>query len=113
MRRSRSRRRRRVIAAAAAAIIVAAGGSLVQATDEWTIQLGVRETGTSPGIPIGNNGGTTGDIEWITSTSPTITTADGWKQFTWNFGSDPVTAFTGDGVLSAANNRGVLEHIRI
>lgn len=97
----------------ALAILVAAMPAIGLAADSWSIQLGIRETGSTGAI--GSNGGTSGTIEWITSTTTPsiISNGSGWQEFRWNFGTDPVTAFTGNGVLSAANNKGVLEHIRI
>lgn len=80
--------------------------------------LGIRETGID--VPIGADGGKTGTIEWLGATSVVngapqgtlITVPAGqWQILTFNPLSDPAAAFTGDGVLSAANNKGVLEHV--
>lgn len=80
--------------------------------------VGVRETGTA--VPIGADGGTTGTIEWIGATSVNngapqgrLVTADPgvWQTFVFDPKVDPILAFTGDGVLSTATNRGVLEHL--
>src|SRR5688500_15579345 len=91
---------------------VAAVAAEARALDQWSISIGVRETGTSAAI--GDNGGTTGGIEWVNLDGQSII-ADGlWHQYTWNFGIDPITNFSGgNGVLSSATNKGVLEHIRI
>ncbi|RMF80678.1 MAG: hypothetical protein D6744_07960, partial [Planctomycetota bacterium] len=97
------------------------------------ICLGIRETGVD--VPMLADGGTTGDIEWVGVTgvadpnnnprpipalvlppssairtvefdlSTGIVTLDGVPQ------GGGIAGFTGDGVLSAPNNRGTLEHI--
>ena len=86
--------------------------AIVRAADSWSISIGVRETGTSAAI--GADGGTTGGIEWVNLDGQSII-ADGlWHQYTWNFGTDPVTNFSGgNGVLSSATMKGTLENIRI
>ncbi len=80
--------------------------------------LGIRETGVD--VPIGANGGSSGTIEWLGAASlasgapqGTLIAYDGgqWHTLTFDPLTDPVQAFTGDGVLSAANNKGVLEHV--
>jgi len=78
---------------------VAGMPAIALAVDSWSISIGVRETGTSAAI--GDDGGTTGGIEWVNLDGQSII-ADGlWHQYTWNFGTDPVTNFSGgNGVLS-------------
>ncbi len=80
--------------------------------------LGIRETGVD--VPIGQDGGKTGTIEWlgadsVVSGAPqgTLVSEEGGKWHTLVFDprTDSVQAFTGDGVLSASNNKGVLEHL--
>ncbi len=81
--------------------------------------IGIRETATT--APIGGNGGTTGAIEWLGSTTtgvPTgkpVTPSNAWQTITFDPATDPVRPFAGgaDGVLSSANGKGVLEHIAI
>ncbi len=76
------------------------------------VSIGVRESGTT--APIGQNGGATGGIEWINLDGLSLTADGTWQQFTFNFGSDPVTAFAGataNGMLDGT--RGALENIRI
>lgn len=82
------------------------------------VSLGVRETGTASAI--GSDGGTSGAIEWIgpataISGAPQgklLTALPGvWQSIVFDPGRDPVLGFTGNGVLSAANNKGVLEHL--
>lgn len=91
---------------------VAGMPAIALAVDSWSISIGVRETGTSAAI--GDDGGTSGAIEWVNLDGQSII-ADGlWHQYTWNFGTDPVTNFSGgNGVLSSATMKGTLENIRI
>ena len=108
------RRRRRVATAVAAALAVGAETPLVRAADSWSLSIGIRETGSASAI--GSDGGTTGGIEWINLDGFTINADDAWHTATWNFapGLHTATNFNGgNGILSAANNKGVLEHIRI
>ncbi len=93
-------------------IAVAGMPAIALAADSWSISIGVRETGTSAAI--GDDGGSAGGIEWVNLDGQSII-ADGlWHPYTWNFGTDPVTNFSGgNGVLSSATMKGTLEHIRI
>ncbi|HPW92932.1 MAG TPA: putative Ig domain-containing protein [Verrucomicrobiota bacterium] len=83
------------------------------------VGLGIRETGTTAAI--GANGGTTGTIEWVgvngsTSGTPTPTrsvAANTWTTLSFNIPFEPVTAFTGDGVLQRTTGKGVLEHLAL
>ncbi len=83
-------------------------------TPDFYITLGVRDNGTT--APIGGNGGTTGGIEWVGSTTgapPTgklINQKDQWVQVVFDFSTDPIRNFAGgNGVLD--NARGTLEHL--
>ncbi len=80
--------------------------------------VGIRETGVD--VPVGADGGTAGPIEWlgahgVQSGAPQgilVTGQPGvWQTFTFTPATDPVQAFTGDGLLAAAHHRGVLEHL--
>lgn len=79
--------------------------------------LGIRETGTT--ADYGANGGTTGTIEFVGVTNvvsnspfPTrIISASTWTTLEFNFPSEPVRAFTGDGILAAG--KGVLECVAL
>lgn len=73
------------------------------------VSIGVRETGTAAAV--GGNGGAIGPIEWIRLDQLSLPLDGQFHTFTFNFGSDPVAAFTGNGVLNGT--RGTLEHIRI
>ncbi|MDA0932659.1 MAG: hypothetical protein O3C51_04300 [Planctomycetota bacterium] len=82
----------------------------------FSISIGLRETGFA-GVPFttpGDNGGTTGGIEWVNRDAQTLTMDGTWQQFTFDLGNDPISAFAGstaNGVLEGTH--GTLEHIRI
>ncbi len=87
-------------------------------TGSLRVCLGIRETGTN--VAIGADGGTTGTIEWLGATTVTSGAPQGtlisdqggaWQTLSFDPVVDPVAGFTGDGVLGAANNKGVLEHV--
>jgi hypothetical protein len=73
------------------------------------VTLGIRETGGTG--PIGTNGGASGPIEWVGAATVTNLIPDGkplypnagWQEVTFAWpaagGTDPVRAFTGNGVL--------------
>ena len=86
----------------------------------WTdkslkVAVGVRETGGN--AEVGQDGGITGTIEWAGVTSsvggqPQCTRTinpSAWTTVEFNFPSESITAFTGNGVL--ATGKGVLEHL--
>lgn len=85
----------------------------------FRLALGVRETGTD--VAVGENGGTSGTIEWIGADSVVagggpygalVTAQPGvWQTITFRPVPGMVQPMTGDGYLSAANNKGVLEHL--
>ncbi len=84
-----------------------AGSALAQT---FKVSIGVRETGSTAaiGAPSTPN---TGAIEWVNKDGQTLTADGQWHQFIWNFGTDPVASFTGDGLLTGT--RGAFEHLRI
>lgn len=85
----------------------------------FRLSLGVRETGVD--VPIGENGGASGTIEWVGATSVvpdggpvgTLVSAEPgvWQTITFSPSLAPVQPMTGDGYLSAAYDKGVLEHL--
>lgn len=91
----------------------------IYSTAPIQVALGIRETGGSG--PVGANGGSTGTIEWLGAlqAAPNGTVAPGgkevtagsWQTLTFNFNSDSVFAFTGNGSFSGS--WGVLESIAI
>jgi len=102
---------------------------------EIGVCIGIRETGNN--VPQLNNGGSTGDIEWVGVTGvvtdpngvvlapiPAITLPPSPAAVTleWDLATGIVSVngtpmgggiagMTGDGILNAPNNRGTLEHI--
>ncbi len=87
------------------------------------VGLGLRETITAAGTPIGSDGGTTGaSIEWAGVTNkngsapmPARTVpANVWTTLTFDLPNEPVVSFSsGNGILSTASGLGVLEHLAI
>ncbi|MEO7300186.1 MAG: SpoIID/LytB domain-containing protein [Verrucomicrobiota bacterium] len=90
-----------------------------------TLQVGVglRETTTVAGTPIGYNGGTAGSsLEWAGVTNkvgsqplPNRTVpANTWTRLTFNLPTEPILSFSGgNNVLSTASGLGVLEHLAL
>jgi hypothetical protein len=82
------------------------------------LAVGIRETGTT--ADVGQNGGTSGAIEWVGVSSDVDGAPQGllvepmpgvWQTFLFDPLTDPIHGMTGDGVLSTATNRGVFEHL--
>ncbi|GJM26972.1 MAG: hypothetical protein DHS20C16_33870 [Phycisphaerae bacterium] len=82
--------------------------------------IGLRETSASG--PIGSDGGTLGTIEWVGAGSTVSGSPQGvlvnaspgeWQTLTFEPQLHPVSAMTGDGVLSSATGLGTLEHVAI
>ncbi len=80
--------------------------------------LGIRETGAV--VAIGDNGGTSGTIDYLGASSlidgaprgVLVTAQPGiWQTLTFLPGQSPSAPFTGDGYIAAPNAFGVLEHI--
>ncbi|MDB6029566.1 MAG: multidomain protein with s-layer y region, glug motif, ig motif, i-set domain, pkd domain, partial [Verrucomicrobiales bacterium] len=89
----------------------------IYSTKSLKVGVGARETATT--ADIGANGGTSGLIEFVgvtnvVSTSPfpnRIVNASNWATLEFNFPTEPVMAFTGDGIL--ATGKGVLEDLAL
>lgn len=94
--------------------VVDAGGAvtmkvLVTTNDPVLFSLGVRERGYASDPPLGSVGaGTSGAIEWVDATGTlgggpiggrTITPGS-WQDLTFVLPSDPIVAFTGNGVIN-------------
>lgn len=86
------------------------------------VGLGIRETSTPAGTPIGSDGGQTGGIEWVGITNsvsgqpqPTrLVSPSNWTTLEFNLPAEPVLNFSGgNGVLSTASGLGVLEHLAL
>jgi hypothetical protein len=84
----------------------------------FRLAIGIRETGTS--AEIGENGGTSGSIEWVGAASDDNGAPQGvlvepmpgvWQTFIFDPLTDPIHDMTGDGALYTPTNKGVLEHI--
>ncbi len=83
------------------------------------VGLGLRETSTTNAI--GENGGGTGPIEFVgvpakngSTPDPSRTVAAGsWQTLSFNLPIEPVSSFTGNGVLESTTGKGVLEHLAL
>ncbi len=81
--------------------------------------VGLRETNTEAAI--GADGGTDGPMEWIGATGANENTPLGgkllnarpgvWQTLIFDPLTDPITTFTGDGVLSSTTGKGTIEHL--
>ena len=93
-------------------MVAAAVAAGLASTSAWAqsvaVTIGVRESNSV--APVGEPGGTAGSIEWINKDAQSLLLNDTWQSFVWNFGTDPVAAFVGNGTLNGT--RGTLEHIR-
>ncbi len=90
----------------------------------WTdkslkVGAGVRETGTS--ATVGQNGGTTGALEWagvpsLNGSSPNpsrVINASNWTTVEFNFPAEAISAFPGSGNGVLATGKGVLDHLAL
>lgn len=84
----------------------------------FRLAIGIRETGTS--AEIGEDGGTSGSIEWVGAASDDNGAPQGvlvepmpgvWQTFVFDPLTDPIHGMTGDGTLYTPTNKGVLEHL--
>ena len=86
----------------------------IYTTNALYVALGLRETGTSAAI--GDDGGTTGNIECIGTTTTTpprgkLVPTDKWTTLPFFIPQETVRSFTGNGVLSSSTGKGVLENL--
>jgi len=83
------------------------------------VAAAIRET--ESGAALGDNGGASGTIEFVggnpssaTGNRGKLVPANSWTTLSFNFSTEPVAGFTGDGVLSpGADNKGVLEALAL
>lgn len=100
------------------------GTNQVLQFDIWTdadlyVAIGFRETSTT--APIGADGGTSGSIEWVGGTTDNTPSppkghfvqAGQWTTLNFFLPSEPVRAFTGNGVLQSSTGKGVFEHLAL
>lgn len=86
----------------------------IYADNDLYVALGVRETGTTN--VAGANGGASGTIEWVGSTTGLpphgkLVSAGRWTTLQFFLPQEPIRSFTGNGVLSSASGKGTLEHL--
>ncbi|HOX59827.1 MAG TPA: immunoglobulin domain-containing protein [Candidatus Paceibacterota bacterium] len=88
------------------------------------LKVGVNARETSSTAAIGENGGTTGTIEFVGVTGKTTGTpsapipsravaAGSWATLRFELPQEPVTAFTGNGILESTTGKGVLEALAL
>lgn len=83
------------------------------------LALGIRET--NPTTSLGENGGTSGTIEWVggshdNTVSPPLgrfIPAGEWTSVSFFIPYEPVRRFTGNGILESTSGKGVLENLTI
>ncbi|UCG17787.1 MAG: family 10 glycosylhydrolase [Phycisphaerales bacterium] len=84
----------------------------------FRLAAGVRETATT--ADIGQDGGSSGTIEWIGAASDVNGAPQGvlvepmpgeWQTFLFDPLSDPIHGMTGDGTLWTSTGKGVFEHL--
>lgn len=88
-------------------------------TPDLRLTLGVRET--NPTGNIGENGGTSGTIEFVGAPSKSgnapagklITVKDQWIQVIFDIPNEPVVGFTGNGIVETTTGKVVFEHLAI
>jgi len=88
---------------------------------ERDLRVGVALRETNPTGAIGADGGTTGTIECagvpaLTGSTPNplrTVPASNWVSLTFNLTNEPISAFTGNGVLESTTGKGVLEHLAL
>lgn len=76
------------------------------------ISLGIRETGSTAAI--GDNGGSSGGIEWVDLDNQQLVLDGTWQTFSFDLANLPLTPFAGgtaNGILDGS--AGTIEHIRI
>lgn len=78
---------------------------------QFKISIGVRETGSTAPIGQPSAPSNAGTIEWVAQDAQTLTADGSWQKFVFNFGTDPVTNFAGNGILDGTT--GVFEHLRV
>jgi hypothetical protein len=96
---------------AAVAFVVLAVAIVPAQAASLLMSIGIRETGNPNNLLVGANGGATGTIEFVRQDGQTLTADGTWQRFAFTPLTDPLTAFTGNGILD--NDWGVLEHIRV
>lgn len=97
-----------------AALLLASLTTVTVQAASLLVSIGVRETGNPNNLMVGDNGGSTGGIEWINRDGQTLTADGTWQRFSFTPLTDTLTAFAGataNGMLD--DDWGVLEHIRL
>ena len=85
------------------------------------LKVGVNVRETNPTSAIGDNGGTSGTIEYVgvpskngTSPNPSRTVgAGGWTTLKFNLPQEPAVGFTGNGILESSTGKAVMEALAL
>jgi hypothetical protein len=85
------------------------------------VQVGIDVRESNPTGAIGSNGGTSGTIEFVgvasktgNTPSPTRTVSAGtWTTLKFNLPQEPVTGFTGNGILESTTGKAALEALAL
>ncbi len=97
-----------------ALVLVIVGGAAAghAAAQSIAVSIGVRETGSVAGL--GQDGGTTGGIEWVDRDANIVSLDGSWQQVSFNLSNAQLLAFAGITANSMWDGtRGVLEHMRL
>lgn len=76
------------------------------------VSLGTRENDPNGALAIGATGSGSGGtgIEWVNQDGVSLPLDGAWHQITFTMATDPITGFTGNGILDGVG--GTLEHMR-
>ena len=96
-----------------ALVLVFVGGAAGHAAAQSiAVSIGVRETGSVQ--PRGQDGGTSGGIEWVNRDLNVVALDGTWQQVSFNLSNAQLLAFAGLTANSLWDGtRGVLEHVRL
>lgn len=96
----------------ALALVCVCGAAGHAAAQSIAVSIGVRETGSVAGL--GQDGGTSGGIEWVNRDANIIALDGSWQQVSFNLSNAQLLAFAGISANSLWDGtRGVLEHLRV
>ncbi len=97
-----------------ALVLVVMGGAAAghAAAQSIAVSIGVRETGSTE--PLGQDGGTTGGIEWVDRDANIVSLDGSWQRVSFDLSNAQLLAFAGVSANSVWDGtRGVLEHLRL
>jgi hypothetical protein len=117
IRMSNGRRNALMVGCCAAALAASSAQSFAQTTfPKLGLAIGIRETNNPLGTTIGSTNAlnTSAGIEFVGLNAKSITTDGIYTDVTFQFGTDPVNAYTGTGANGVLlGDMGTLEHLRV